>query len=81
MLIARIAPLMRVYTMKGGLPGFSGHSINFPQDIKQIANTLPHLPQELSVVLVRKQLENKEEKVEDAINWLRQNNPLEICYL
>ena len=83
MLIARIAPLMRVYTMKGGLPGFSGHCINFPQDIKLFANTLPHLPQDLSVVLVRKKLENKHKdfrvrrkKVEDAINWLRQNNPL-----
>ena len=37
MLIARALPLMRVYVKPGGQRGYSGHIINLPQDISELA--------------------------------------------
>ena len=40
-LIARIYPLITVYTVKGGQQKGSKHVINFPQDLNRLATQLP----------------------------------------
>ena len=53
MLIARALPIMSVFIKPGGQRAYSGHCINFPQDIRQLASTLPHYPKEISIIVVR----------------------------
>ena len=38
-----------------GQYGYSGHVINLPQDVASFSNTLPQLPSELDVIIVRKE--------------------------
>ena len=45
MLIARALPLMRVYIKPG-------HCINLPQNIKELANSLPHYPKDIFLLLL-----------------------------
>ena len=40
MLIARALPIMRVYIKPGGQRGYSGHCINLPQNVKELATSL-----------------------------------------
>ena len=53
MLIARALPIMRVYIKPGGQRGYSGHCINLPQDIKELASALPRYPKDIAVVVVK----------------------------
>ena len=76
MLIARALPIMRVYRKPGGQQGYSGHCINLPQNVAELAHSLPRYPKYLSVkdnnfkdVTVRRQ------NVADALQWLINNNP------
>jgi len=39
MLIGRALPIMRVYIKPGGQRGYSGHCINLPQDVKDLASS------------------------------------------
>ena len=41
MLIARVFPVMSVYTKPGGQRAYRGHCINFPQEVQQLFYTLP----------------------------------------
>ena len=41
MLIARALPIIRVYLKAGGQRGYSGHCINMPQKVGELAKTLP----------------------------------------
>ena len=34
------------------MPTCSGHVINLPQDVARFANSLPHLPSELDVIVI-----------------------------
>ncbi|CAH3156372.1 unnamed protein product [Porites lobata] len=54
MLIARALPIMRVYIKPGGQRGYSGHVINLPQNIAELAHSLPRYPKDLSVIVVKK---------------------------
>ena len=47
MLIARALPIMRVYIKPGGQRGYSGHCINLPQNVTELATTLPRFPKDL----------------------------------
>ncbi len=47
MLIARALPIMRVYIKPGGQRGYSGHCINLPQNVTELATSLPRYPQRL----------------------------------
>ena len=84
MLIARALPLMRVYIKPGGQRGYSGHCINLPQNINDLASSLPRYPKDLSVIIVNvkgkdntfKDVNVRRQKVLDALLWLRVNNPL-----
>ena len=83
MLIARALPIMRVYIKPGGQRGYSGHCINLPQNIKELAMSLPRYPKDLAVIIVKaKGRENtfrdvtvRKQKVHDALVWLINNNP------
>ena len=52
MLIARALPLMRVYVKPGGQRGYSGHCINLPQDISELAESLPRYPKNVPYLVV-----------------------------
>ena len=83
MLIARALPIMRVYIKPGGQRGYSGHCINLPQNVKELATSLPRYPKELSVIIVKvkgrdntfKDVSVRREKVHNALLWLIHNNP------
>ena len=82
MLIARVYPLMTVYTVKGGQRKGSNHVINFPQNVSRIANMLPQLPSDLPLVVRRINAEGthhydfrvRQAKVRTALTWLKENN-------
>jgi len=52
MLIARVFPVISIYTKPGGQKAYKGYCINFSQDIQEFANSLPRYPNELSVIVL-----------------------------
>ena len=52
MLIARALPIMKVYIKPGGQRGYSGHCINLPQKVTDLAKSLPRCPKDIPVVVV-----------------------------
>ena len=55
MLISAVMPIMSIYRLPHSQYGYSGHVINLPQDVASFANSLPRLPSELDVIVVRKE--------------------------
>ena len=53
MLISLVIPIMSVYRLPHGQYGYKGHVINLPQDITAFATSLPRIPKELDVLIVR----------------------------
>ncbi len=53
MLIARALPIMRVYIKPGGQRSYSGHCINLPQNVTELATSLPRYPKDLAVSIVK----------------------------
>ena len=84
MLIARALPLMRVYVKPGGQRGYSGHCINLPQDISELAESFPRYPKNVPYLVVSmqgkgsncKEVIGRREKDEKALMWLSKNNHL-----
>lgn len=84
MLIARAFPVISVYTKPGGQKAHKGHCINFPQDIQELADTLPRYPKELPIIVVMvkgkdnttKDLIVRKQKVSMALHWLVEHNPV-----
>ncbi|CAN0328963.1 unnamed protein product, partial [Ascophyllum nodosum] len=83
MLIAKVAPIMRVYRLKGGQYAHGGHHVNIPQDVTGFTTSLPRLAADISVLVVRRQgAEAKSHKdflaqrlkVYHALLWLKENN-------
>ena len=82
MLISAVLPIMSLYKLPHGQYGYSGHVINLPQDIASFANSLPRLPSELDVIIVRKEgavNSHRDFRVRRAIvlralQWLVTNN-------
>lgn len=83
MLIARALPIMRVYVKPGGQRGYSGHCINLPQDVTELASSLPRYPKEVPLVVVSmkgkgntlKDVTVRRQRVQNALQWLITNNP------
>ena len=48
MLIAKALPIMHIYIKPGGQRGYSGHTINLPQNVSELAQSLPRYPKDLS---------------------------------
>ena len=83
MLISAVMPMMSVYRLPNGQYGYSGHVINFPQDVLSFASTLRRLPSQLDVVVVRKEgvghsphrdFRVRRHVVERALRYLLANN-------
>ena len=81
MLISAVMPIMSIYRLPHGQYGYSGHVINLPQDVVSFAISLPRLPSELDVLVVRKEGDQSHRDfhvrtavAERALNWLLQNN-------
>ena len=55
MLISPVLPIMSLYRLPRGQYAYSGHEINLPQDVATFTNSLPRLPSELDVIIVRKE--------------------------
>ena len=51
--MSAIMPVMSIYKLPHGQYGYSGHVINFPQDVKSFATTLPRLPSEIDILVVQ----------------------------
>ena len=83
MLIARTLPIMRVYIKPGGQRGYSGHCINPPQNVTELATSLPRYPKDLAVIIVMvkgrdntlKDVTVRKQKVHNALVWLISYNP------
>ena len=83
MLIAKSCPAMRFYRLKEGQRGYGGHVVNLAQNIGDFVNSLPRPASELPIIVVRRQggegihkdLLVRRQRVFDALNWLKANNP------
>ena len=83
MLISSVMPIMSVYQLPLGQYGYSGHVINLPQDVASFVCSLPHMPSQLDVVVVRregaagshKDFKVRQSRVLQALQWLMENNP------
>ena len=55
MLISPVMPIMSVYQLPLGQYGYSGHVINLPQDVASFVRSLPRVPSQLDLVVVRRE--------------------------
>lgn len=62
MLIARALPIMHIYVKPGGQRGYSGHCVNIPQNITELANFLPRFPKDLSIIIIKTKGSNDSSK-------------------
>lgn len=54
MLISRAFPIMQIYTKpRGGQVSYRGHIITLPNDVKKIANILPHSSSEIPIIVFK----------------------------
>jgi hypothetical protein len=82
-LISRISPCINVHLLNHGGIGSSGHCVTFPQEVNEPAKIFPRLPKEIEVLKVKKQgqkdtskdLVVRRYKVQNALNFLKTNNP------
>ena len=82
MLISAVMPIMSVYRLPQGQYGYSGHVVNLPQDVASFAQSLPLLPSNLDVIIVRKEGANQSHRdfrvrrgvVHRALQWLVTHN-------
>ena len=82
MLISAVLPIMSLYRLPHGQYGYSGHVINLPQDVASFASSLPRLPSELDIIVVRKEGATQSHRdfrvrrsvVLRALQWLLANN-------
>ena len=82
MLISAVIPLMSVYRLPHGQYGYKGDIINLPQDIKSFCTSLPRLPKNVDILIVRKEggvnahkdFKVRRAVVHRALHWLKQNN-------
>ena len=82
MLISTVLPIMSLYKLPHRQYAYSGHVINLPQDVATFANSLPQLPSEIDVIIVRKEGAANSHRdfcirravVLRALQWLVANN-------
>ena len=84
MLIARALPVVNIYIKPGGQRGYSGHCINLPQNVFELAKSLPRSAKDLKLIVVKINGNSGSSKssfvrrsvVLSALLWLIENNPL-----
>ena len=58
-----------------------GHCINLPQNVKELATSLPRYPKDMTLIIVKgkentlKDVTVRKQKLHDALVWLIRNNP------
>ena len=72
-------PIMSVYQLPLGQYGYSGHVINQRQDVASFVSSLPRVPSQLDLVIVRRKGAAGSHKVRrsrvlQALQWLMENN-------
>ena len=55
MLISPVMPIMSVYQLPLGQYGYSGHVTNLLQDVASFVHSLPRIPSQLDVMIVRRE--------------------------
>ena len=85
MLCSLASPCFLMWVSKGGQYKSRGNVITFSQDISNLCTTLPHLPEQLDILLVRKpdakhpsfykDFRVRKKKVFDLLFFLKQHNP------
>ena len=48
--------------MEGGQRGYSGHCVNLPQNITELANFLPRFPKDFSIIIIKTKGSNDSSK-------------------
>lgn len=74
-----------MYIKAGGQLGYLGHCINLPQNVAELAQSLPRYLKDLNVIVVKMKGKDitfddvtfRRQKVADALYWLINNNPPE----
>ena len=82
MLISAVLPIMSLYRLPHGQYGYSGNVINLPQDVACFVHSLPRLPSDVDVIVVRKEgaaqshrdFRVRRSVVLGALQWLIENN-------
>ena len=83
MLIARVFPVMQVYTRpRGGQRSYKGHVLNLPHNVQKVADILPREPKDIPILIFKlngkknnsKELKVRRQKVLDALSWLTGTN-------
>ena len=82
MLISAVLPIMSLYRLPHGQYGYNGHVINLPQDVACFVHSLPRLPSDVDVIIVRKEGATQSHRdfrvrrsvVLGALQWLIENN-------
>ena len=82
MVISAVMPLMSIYWLPHGQYGYKGHVINLPRDITAFATSLPRLPKDLDILIVRKNGSDNTHRdfrvrrsvVLQALQWLKHHN-------
>ena len=93
MLIARVFPVMQVYTRpRGGQRSYKGHVLNLPHNVQKVADILPREPKDIPVLIFElkgrknnsKELQVRRQRVLDALLWLTgvnaNGNPYNFLY-
>ncbi|KAJ7151287.1 hypothetical protein C8R43DRAFT_836878, partial [Mycena crocata] len=85
MIIARVKSVMQVRWTRGRQLCYKDHIINFRQDIINIAQALPRLPQDIDMIIIRREGVNLEghidftvrrEKVREALEYKIAHDPM-----
>lgn len=90
LLIQRVSPLVPLHHIKNGTCGVSGHVCAFEQDINEFVQRLPRKRDDTTILQVVKSIKTeigsksatkkmfrvRRKAVEDALLWLKCNNPL-----
>src|SRR5712672_3333651 len=84
MLIARVKTFMQVRWTKGRQLAYKDHIVNFRQNITEIATKLPRLPEDLDIILIRREDVDmtahvdyvvRREKIRQALQYKIENDP------
>ena len=82
MLISAVMPIMSICRLPQDQYGYSGHVVNLPQDVASFAQSLPRLPSDLDIIVIRKEGANLGHRdfpvrrgvVDRALQWLVTHN-------
>ena len=63
LLISGVIPIISVHKLPYGQMGYKGHVINFPQEVSEVAEILPRLPNDLKLLIFKKKIKQEYTKI------------------